>query len=134
MPLLPFGETFHSSVSSKFLNFSVVMMSAAGRTRVSAPSLTPHPDGIVSIFHPRQPAVLWPSNKRRHPAARSSGVSVLSRIAALPEGAVADSTAAGDRVDRAAVVHAATSTPRPPTQEIRRGSVRFLTSLPRVVR
>src|SRR6266487_1686005 len=54
MPLLPFGETFHSSVSSKFLNFSVVMISAAGRTRVSAPSLTPHPDGIVSICHPRR--------------------------------------------------------------------------------
>src|ERR1044071_3463092 len=78
MPLLPPGEMFHSRVSSKFLNFSVVMMSAAGRTRVSAPSLTPHPEGIVSIFHPRQPTVEWPSNSRRQPAARSSGVNVLS--------------------------------------------------------
>src|SRR5216117_1126929 len=35
------------------------MMSAAGRTRVSAPSRTPQPEGIESICHPRQPAVLW---------------------------------------------------------------------------
>ena len=75
---------FHSSVSSKFLNFSVVTMSAAGRTRVSAPSATCHPDGSESIFHPRHPAVVLPSNSRRHPAARSSGLSVLSCAAGRP--------------------------------------------------
>ena len=78
---------FHSSESSKFLNFSVVMMSAAGRTRVSSPSLAPHPDGIESIFHPRQPTVLCPSNRRRQPAARSSGVRMFSRSVALPDAA-----------------------------------------------
>src|SRR6266516_118186 len=98
MPLLPFGETFHSSDSSKFLNFSLVMMSAAGRTRVSAPSLTPHPDGIESICHPRQPAVLWPSNRSRQPAARSSGVNVLSPAGAAdePAGWVWTGAGAGD--------------------------------------
>src|SRR2546429_8428275 len=68
---------FHWRVSSKFLNLAVVMIWAAGPPRVSSPSLTPHPDGIVSIFHPRQPTVEWPSNRRRQPAARSAAVSVL---------------------------------------------------------
>src|SRR2546430_5289069 len=72
---------FHSSDSSKFLNFSFVMMSAAGLTRFSVPSTTCHPDGSESIFHPRHPAVVFPSNSRRQPAARSSGVSVLTGAA-----------------------------------------------------
>src|SRR5256885_11358831 len=72
---------FHSSDSSKFLNFSLVMMSAAGLTRLSVPSTTCHPDGIESIFQPRHPAVVLPSNNRRQPAARSSDVSVLSGAA-----------------------------------------------------
>src|SRR5438552_2364256 len=74
---------FHSSVSSKFLNLSVVMMSAARRTRVSSLSLTPHPDGIVSIFHPRHPTVEWPSYSRRQPAAPSAAVSVLTATGPL---------------------------------------------------
>src|SRR6266516_871012 len=72
---------FHSSDSSKLRNFSFVMMSAAGLTRFSVPSTTCHPDGIESIFQPRHPAVVLPSNNRRQPAARSSGVSVLSGAA-----------------------------------------------------
>src|SRR5207302_1249654 len=99
MPLLPFGETFHSSVSSKFLNFSVVMMSAAGRTRWRVPSRTPHPDGIVSIFHPRQPVVLSPSNKTRQPAARSSGLRMLSRSVPLPACKPEDGVVPRDRPD-----------------------------------
>src|SRR2546430_16146234 len=72
---------FHSSDSSKFLNFSLVTMSAAGLTRLSVPSTTCHPDGIESIFQPRHPAEVLPPNNRRRPAARSSGVSVLSSAA-----------------------------------------------------
>src|SRR2546427_1534712 len=86
MPLLPFGAIFHSSDSSKFLHFSVVMMSAARRTRVSAPSTTCHPDGRVSIFHPRQPVVVLPSNRSRHPAVRSAGVRVLRDACARAPG------------------------------------------------
>src|SRR5207247_5857119 len=99
IPLLPPGATFHSSDSSKFLNLSLVMTSAAGRTRVSAPSLTPHPDGIESICHPRQPAVLWPSNRSRQPAARSSGVNVFSPAAPAdePAGWLWAGAGAGDR-------------------------------------
>src|SRR5947209_17411457 len=86
---------FHSSDSSKFLNFSFVMMSAAGLTRFSVPSTTCHPDGSESIFHPRHPAVVLPSNSRRQPAARSSGVSVLSGAALPAEPACCEPAAPG---------------------------------------
>src|SRR2546430_12830753 len=98
MPLLPFGAIFHSSDSSKFLNFSVVMMSAARRTRVSAPSTTCHPDGRVSIFHPRQPVVVLPSNRSRHPAARSAGLGVLRDACAPAAGSSATATPAASNV------------------------------------
>src|SRR5438552_10292886 len=86
---------FHSSDSSKFLNFSFVMMSAAGLTRFSVPSTTCHPDGSESIFHPRHPAVVFPSNSRRQPAARSSGVSVLTGAALPAEPACCEPAAPG---------------------------------------
>src|SRR5439155_18321675 len=76
---------FHSSDSSKLRNFSVVMMSAAGLTRLSVPSTTCHPDGIESIFHPRHPVVVLPLNNRRQPAARSAVVSELSGAAPLDD-------------------------------------------------
>src|SRR3989454_672448 len=98
MPLLPFGAIFHSSDSSKFLNFSVVMMSAARRPRVSAPSPPCHPDGRVSIFPPRQPVVVLPSNRSRHPAARSAGVSVLRDACVRAAGGSATTRQATSRV------------------------------------
>src|SRR2546428_10559096 len=74
------------------------MMSAARRTRVSAPSTTCHPDGRVSIFHPRQPVVVLPSNRSRHPAARSAGVSVLRDACARAAGGSATTRQATSRV------------------------------------
>src|SRR2546427_9494223 len=52
-------------------------MAPAAATRVTAPFTTGHPDGSESILKPRHPAVVLPSNRRRQPAARSAGVSVL---------------------------------------------------------
>src|SRR5690348_7356153 len=82
MPLLPPSEIFHSRSSSKFLNFWVVRMSPAAATRVSAPSTTFQPTGMLLSLKPRHPSVVWPSNSSRHPAARSAGVSLLSIVSA----------------------------------------------------
>ena len=50
MPLLPPGEMFQSTESSKLRKVSVVMMSPARSTRVRAPSTTCQPDGIESAL------------------------------------------------------------------------------------
>src|SRR2546430_2108076 len=98
MALLAFRAVFHSSDSPKVFYFSVLMMSAARRTGVSARSTTCHPDGRVSIFHPRQPVVVLPSNRSRHPAARSAGVSVLRDACARAAGGSATTRQATSRV------------------------------------
>src|SRR5438445_3517 len=76
-------------------------MSPAAATRVRAPFTTCHPEGGESILKPRHPAVVLPSNRRRQPAARSAGVSVLGDWADRA-GAIA-----GSRVSTAVAASAA---------------------------
>src|SRR6266851_2768518 len=86
MPLLPPGEIFHSSASSKFLNCASVMVAPASATRVNAPSLTCQPAGSVCWRYPLHPAPVFPSKRSFHPAARSLSVRVFGVV--LPEEAV----------------------------------------------
>src|SRR5215510_13510447 len=72
MPLFAPGATFHSSASTKFLYFSLVMMSTRSdssqpATVLSEPSSTiQHLVGKVSRRKPRHAAVDFPSNKTCH--------------------------------------------------------------------
>src|SRR3989449_8707281 len=106
-PAVAPGATFHSSDSSKSRNCSRVTMSPAAATRVRAPFTTCHPDGGESILKPRHPAVVLPSNRRRQPAARSAGVSVLGdwadRAGAIAGSRVSTAVAASS-AERATVI------------------------------
>src|SRR5215510_5277542 len=72
MPLFAPGATFHSNSNSKFLYFSLLMMSTRSDSSqpaivLSEPSSTrQHLLGKVSRLKPRQAAVDLPSNKTCH--------------------------------------------------------------------
>src|SRR4029450_3753335 len=64
------------------LHFRRIMPPAPPFTRVSTPSMTAQPGGILSILYPRQPVVVLPSKRSFQPACRSASIRVLGGEAA----------------------------------------------------